>query len=198
MAVDLDILLAWGATYKKVDAGEMIFKEGNQAHFYHQLVSGSIRWVNINDQGKEFLQVLIEPGESFGELPLFDGGPYVATTIANEQSVIIRLHANTFNQLIKENPEIHFTFTKLITQRLRFKFLIMKELANSNPEARISTLLSYFKETQKNICPKCHQLKLTRQQIADMTGLRVETVIRAMRHMHDEGKLLIEKGKVYC
>ncbi len=198
MAVDLDILLAWGATYKKVDAGEMIFKEGNQAHFYHQLVSGSIRWVNINDQGKEFLQVLIEPGESFGELPLFDGGPYVATTIANEQSVIIRLHANTFNQLIKENPEIHFTFTKLITQRLRFKFLIMKELANSNPEARISTLLSYFKETQKNICPKCNQLKLTRQQIADMTGLRVETVIRAMRHMHDEGKLLIEKGKVYC
>lgn len=198
MVVDLDILLAWGATYKKVDAGEMIFKEGNQAHFYHQLVSGSIRWVNINDQGKEFLQVLIEPGESFGELPLFDGGPYVATTIANEQSVIIRLHANTFNQLIKENPEIHFTFTKLITQRLRFKFLIMKELANSNPEARISTLLSYFKETQKNICPKCHQLKLTRQQIADMTGLRVETVIRAMRHMHDEGKLLIEKGKVYC
>lgn len=198
MVVDLDILLAWGATYKKVDAGEMIFKEGNQAHFYHQLVSGSIRWVNINDQGKEFLQVLIEPGESFGELPLFDGGPYVATTIANEQSVIIRLHANTFNQLIKENPEIHFTFTKLITQRLRFKFLIMKELANSNPEARISTLLSYFKETQKNICPKCHQLKLTRQQIADMTGMRVETVIRAMRHMHDEGKLLIEKGKVYC
>lgn len=198
MAVDLDILLASGATYKKVDAGEMIFKEGNQAHFYHQLVSGSIRWVNINDQGKEFLQVLIEPGESFGELPLFDGGPYVATTIANEQSVIIRLHANTFNQLIKENPEIHFTFTKLITQRLRFKFLIMKELANSNPEARISTLLSYFKETQKNICPKCNQLKLTRQQIADMTGLRVETVIRAMRHMHDEGKLLIEKGKVYC
>jgi CRP-like cAMP-binding protein len=198
MAVDIDTLLTWGATYKKVDAGEMIFQEGTQAHFYHQLVSGSIRWVNINEQGKEFLQVLIEPGESFGELPLFDGGPYVATTIANEQSVIIRLHASTFNQLIKENPEIHFTFTKLITQRLRFKFLIMKELANSNPECRISTLLSYFKETQKNICPKCNQLKLTRQQIADMTGLRVETVIRAMRHMHEEGKLLIEKGKVYC
>jgi CRP-like cAMP-binding protein len=198
MAVDIDTLLTWGATYKKVDAGEMIFQEGTQAHFYHQLVSGSIRWVNINEQGKEFLQVLIEPGESFGELPLFDGGPYVATTIANEQSVIIRLHASTFNQLIKENPEMHFTFTKLITQRLRFKFLIMKELANSNPECRISTLLSYFKETQKNICPKCNQLKLTRQQIADMTGLRVETVIRAMRQMHEDGKLLIEKGKVYC
>jgi len=198
MSVDIDTLLTWGATYKKVKAGEIIFMEGSQAHFYHQLVEGSIRWVNINDEGKEFLQVLIEAGESFGELPLFDDCPYAATTIANEDSVIIRLHANTFKQLIRENPDIHFSFSKLITQRLRFKFLIIKELANSNPEHRISTLLAYFKETQKNICPKCNQLKLTRQQIADMTGLRVETVIRAMRQMHEEGKLLIEKGKVYC
>jgi hypothetical protein len=37
--------------------------EGSQAHFYYQLVSGSVRWVNINDEGKEFLQVLIEPGK---------------------------------------------------------------------------------------------------------------------------------------
>jgi CRP/FNR family cyclic AMP-dependent transcriptional regulator len=31
-----------------------------------------------------------------------------------------------------------------------------------------------------------------------MTGLRVETVIRSIRLMHEKGKLLIEKGKVYC
>ena len=43
----------------------------------------------------------------------------------------------------------------------------------------------------------CNQLKLTRQQIADMTGLRVETVIRAMRNMHEKGELTIEKGKVF-
>ncbi|WP_081201581.1 hypothetical protein [Niastella yeongjuensis] len=30
-----------------------------------------------------------------------------------------------------------------------------------------------------------------------MTGLRVETVIRVMRHLHNKGELLIEKGKVY-
>ena len=180
MSINTDTLLAWGATYKKIQPNEIIFLEGSQAHFYYQLVSGSVRWVNINDEGKEFLQVLIEPGESFGEMPL-----------------IIRLHISTFKQLIKENPEIHFHFTKIITQRLRFKFLIIKELANCNPEHRIATLLNYFKEQHKNICPKCNQLKLTRQQIADMTGLRVETVIRAIRQMHDSGKLLIERGKVY-
>jgi CRP-like cAMP-binding protein len=41
-------------------------------------------------------------------------------------------------------------------------------------------------------------VELTRQQIADMTGLRVETVIRSIRHMQDKGALVIDKGKVYC
>lgn len=196
--IDIDTLLAWGAAYKKIAAGQIIFNEGTQLNFYYQLVSGRVRWVNINEEGKEFLQVIIEPGECFGELPLFDGESYAATAIADTDAVLIRLHQSSFHQLIKENPEIHLSFSKLLTQRLRFKFLILKEMANHNPEHSISTLLNYFKETKKNICPKCNRINLTRQQIADMTGLRVETVIRAIRHLHDKGQLIIEKGKVYC
>jgi CRP-like cAMP-binding protein len=198
MVVDINTLLAWGATYKKVAAGEIIFREGTVCSFYHQLVTGSIRWANINEEGKEILQIMIEPGECFGEMPLFDDGPFAATTVANEDSVIIRLNKPTFLQLIKEHPAIHFTFTKLLSQRLRFKFLIVKELANHNPEHSISSLFKYFKESQKNICPQCNRVKLTRQQIADMTGLRVETVIRTIRSMHRKGELLVDKGKVYC
>lgn len=198
MIIDIDTLLAWGGAYKKVMANEIIFMEGNPSNFYYQLVKGRVRWVNINEDGKEFLQTIIDPGESFGELPLFDGDPFAATAIADEDSVIIRLHRDTFMQLIKENPAIHFAFSKLLAERLRFKFFILKELASHNPEHCISTLLEYFKQTKKNICCKCNQVKLTRQQIADMTGLRVETVIRAIRHLHQKGELLIEKGKVYC
>lgn len=198
MMINVDTLLTWGASFKKVAADEIIFREGAPLRFYYQLVSGSVRWVNINKEGKEFLQVIIDPGECFGELPLFDDEPFAATAIANEDSVIIRLHRTTFNELIKENPEIHSAFIKLLSQRLRFKFFILKEMANHNPEQSISTLLSYFKEHQKNICTKCNRLKLTRQQIADMTGLRVETVIRAMKNMQTKGQLIIEKGKVYC
>ena len=196
--IDIDTLLAWGAAYKKSAAGEIIFKEGTQSSFYYQLVSGSVRWVNINDDGKEFIQVMIEPGECFGELALFDDECFAASAIADTDAVIIRLHRSSFKQLIKENPELHFEFTRLLTQRLRFKFLILKELANHNPENSISTLLTYFKQTHKNICTKCNRLKLTRQQIADMTGLRVETVIRTMKLMQLKGELQITKGKVYC
>ena len=102
MIIDINTLLAWGATYKKVAKGDIIFQEEGICSFYYQLISGSVRWLNINEEGKEILQVMIEPGECFGELPLFDNGVYAATTIADEDSILIRLSKNTFHQMIQE------------------------------------------------------------------------------------------------
>ena len=198
MIISIDTLLAWGATYKKAAAEEVIFREGTEGRFYYQLVSGSVRWININDDGREFIQNMIEPGDCFGEFPLFDDSLYAASAVANKESVILRLHKTTFHELLKEYPEIHFAFSRLLTQRLRFKFLFLKELAYCDPEHRISTLFSYFKESKKNICQDCNRVQLTRQQIADMTGLRVETVIRAIKNLQFKGSLVIDRGKVYC
>ena len=197
MIIDINTLLAWGAVYKKVTRGEVIFSEGAECSYYNQLVSGIVKWVNIDEEGKEYIQTMIEPGECFGEIPLFDDGVYAASAIADEDAVIIRLRKVTFLQLIKENNEIHFSFTKILAKRVRFKFLLLKSIAYHAPEVRIAALLNYLKKENKNFCTNCNQLKLTRQQIADMTGLRVETVIRSMRIMHEKGELVIERGKVY-
>jgi len=198
MILDIDLLLALGATYKKLSAGETIFLEGTHCSFYHQLVSGRLKWVNINEDGKEFIHTIIEPGESFGELPLFDDEPYAANAIAEEDSIIIRLHKPVFLNLLKESPELHFTFSRLLAEKIRFKLLLLKTISCEDPVKCISTLLAYLKKNKKNICGDCSQVKLTRQQIAGMTGLRVETVIRAMRTMHNNGELVINRGKVYC
>ncbi|HSN62206.1 MAG TPA: Crp/Fnr family transcriptional regulator [Ferruginibacter sp.] len=198
MILDIDLLLALGATYKKLSAGETIFLEGTHCSFYHQLVSGRVKWVNINDDGKEFIHTIIEPGESFGELPLFDDEPYAANAIAEEDSIILRLHKPVFLNLLKETPDLHFTFSRLLAEKVRFKLLLLKTISCEDPVKCISTLLAYLKKNKKNMCGDCNQVKLTRQQIAGMTGLRVETVIRAMRTMHDKGDLVISKGKVYC
>jgi CRP-like cAMP-binding protein len=141
---------------------------------------------------------MIEPGESFGELPLFDDEPYAATAIAIEDSIIIRLHKPVFLSLLKESPEIHFAFSRLLAEKVRFKLLLLKTISFEEPDKCISTLLNYLKKNNKHICQGCNQVKLTRQQIASMTGLRVETVIRTMRTMHNDGQLVINKGKVYC
>jgi CRP-like cAMP-binding protein len=198
MMIDTSLLIAMGAAYKKVQAGDIIFRENAQANFYHQLESGSVKWVNIDDEGHEFIQTLVLPGECFGEMPLFDNGPYAASAIAEKDSVILRLHHASFHQMLKDNPEIYASFTKLLSLRLRYKFLVTKEVAAHNPEHTITTLLNHFKKEKNHLCPDCHQLKLTRQQLAGMTGMRVETVIRTMRVMHDKGALRIEKGRVFC
>lgn len=195
--IDIDLLLTYGATYKKVATGDVIFREGNQCNFYHQVVIGSVKWVNIDEDGKEFIQNMIDEGECFGEIPLFDGETYAATATAQQDSVIIRLHKSNFLQLITDHPHIHFAFTKLLAERVRFKFYLLKELAYHHPEKSIAALINYLKSHNKNICSECNQIKLTRQQIADMTGLRVETVIRAMRHMHERGEIIIDKGKAF-
>ena len=94
--INIDLLIAWGAAYKKVEAGEIIFKEGCEANFYHQLESGIIKWVNIDESGTEFIHNIITAGESFGELPLFDDQPYAACAIAVTDAVILRLHKSSF------------------------------------------------------------------------------------------------------
>jgi CRP/FNR family cyclic AMP-dependent transcriptional regulator len=198
MMIDIDLLLAYGAAFKKIGKGNIIFREGTTCCFYYQLVSGRVKWMNISDEGKEFIHTIIEPGECFGEIPLFDDEPYAATAIADEDIVVVRLHKPVFNTLINENRDIHFKFTRLLAKKVRFKLLLSKSFAGHDPETRIMSLLNYLKKENKNFCIDCMQLNLTRQQIADMTGLRVETVIRTMRHMHEKGELVINKGKVFC
>ena len=196
--IDINLLLAWGATYKKVNSNETIFREGDACSYYFQLVSGSVRWLNIDEEGRECIHTIAEAGESFGEFPLFDDGPYAATAIANTDSVLIKLYKPSFKELINENSQIHFAFTKLFTRRLRFKYSQLKSMASNSPVVRIANLINHLKTENKSFCPDCDQLKLTRQQIAGMTGLRVETVIRTIRSMHEKGELAISKGKVFC
>lgn len=49
MMIDVDLLLTYGATYKKISKGEIIFTEGDNCSFYYQLLTGRVNWLNIND-----------------------------------------------------------------------------------------------------------------------------------------------------
>ncbi len=85
-----------------------------------------------------------------------------------------------------------------MTQRLRLKFIFLKELANQDPERKVLTILNHYKEDTDTGMHGRHRINLTRQQIANMTGLRVETVIRTIKHLEEEGRVVIDRGKVFC
>ncbi len=195
--INTNLLLARGASYKKLIPREILFAEGEPCEYYYQVVRGQLRWVNFNKEGDEYLQTLVEKSESIGELPLFDGDVYAATAIANKSSLVLRLPKEAFHQLLIEQPEIHFAFSKLLTQRLRFKFFLLKEMANHDSEKIITALLNYLHKKKDHVCVVCNQVRSNRRQISEMTGLRVETVIRVMRNLNEKGVIQIHNRKAY-
>lgn len=197
MMVNEDILLSRGAVYKKIKKGDFIFSEGAKCNFYYQLVEGKVSWVNYDAEGKVFIQSIIMPGECFGELPLFDDEAYAANSMAECDSIIIQLPKTTFLQLLKDNYDLHMAFSRLLAQRVRYKFFILKELACHNPEQQIISLLNFYKEKYHHSINEPFRINFTRQQLAGMTGLRVETVIRTIKKLCEKGMLTINKGKVY-
>lgn len=195
--IQQDLLLAWGATFRKFEKNQPIFFEGDKPAFYYQLTEGSARMVNINEDGKEFIQGIFKKGDSFGEPVLFIDMPYPATAIANEPCVVIRISKENFLYLLNEYPDVHLTVTKILAARIYNKSIVSKEIAGEAPEHRIKTLLHLLKDQSNCRDKEKFKIELSRQQIADMTGLRTETVIRVMRRLFERGELLIEKGKVF-
>lgn len=197
MAINTDLLLCRGAIHKKAPKGRVVFYEGDQAHFYYQIVSGRIRMVNTSDTGKEFIQGLFGPGDSFGEPALITGSSYPAAAIADEDTILLRLPRAPFVELLKDDPELLFSFTCQLASRLRQKSILSKEMCCSEPAALIGGVL---RQHATGCAPSINgriKVILTRQQIANLTGLRVETVIRTIRSMYRKGDVVLEKGKVY-
>ena len=197
MIVNTDLLLAYGASIREAVKGEIIYREDEAALFYFQLIKGRVKWMHIDEEGKEFIHDIVEAGESFGEGALFDGDFYDATAVAEEPSTLIRLKLPAFQQLLYDHPDIHFAFTRLLSRRLHFKLLLVKMLANCNPEYRLISLLNYLMQHKKNVCFTCNKLLLTRKELAGMLGLRIETVIRTIKQLEQKELLSINKGKVY-
>lgn len=190
------LLIHYGADIKTYDTNETIFEEGAHCNYYFQIIDGSVKWCNIHEDGKEFIQSLVLAGESFGDIPLFDDGPYISSAIANEKTEVFRLPKQQFLLLLEEHPDVLLEMTRMIAARLRFKFLLVKEISHKNPTQIIISLLDYLTYSKRSICPDCNMVKLTRQQIADMTGLRVETVIRVIKQLEKDGIVSINRGKI--
>lgn len=67
-----------------------------------------------------------------------------------------------------------------------------------DPESKIKALINYYKQCAMKEALYSYHLPFTRQQIASLTGLRVETVIRTIKRMADQGVLHVENRKIYC
>ena len=70
-------------------------------------------------------------------------------------------------------------------------------ISSLDSQDRLLSLFAYLKDDQKiKNEDDSYTINLTRKEIAELTGLRIETVIRSVKKMVSEGKLKMEKRKI--
>lgn len=193
--IAIELLRKYGAVEKHLSKGQVLFKEGDTAVFYYQILAGSVKMNNYNEEGREIIQGIFTKGQSFGEPAIFGDFPFPAFAEAIEESQLICLRTDLLYTLLKENFEVHQHLLSVLSNRLRYKAILSKEIKGYDAEHRILTLLNYLKSEAK--VEDLYAINITRQTIADLTGLRVETVIRAIKKLADMKKVQIIKRKLY-
>lgn len=176
-------------SYKK---GDVIYEPGAQPRAVYFIKSGKVRMVTVNDDGKEFIQGIFKANQYFGEPALLVNKPYLAYTIASRDTELITVNKDQFFKLLEEERSFSMDLIKTLSDRLFYKSMMLEELANEQAEHRITTLITYlFKNLEKDTV-----LDITRQQLADMSGLRVETVIRTVKKLADQKIIKLQRGKI--
>tara|TARA_Y100000588_G_scaffold308189_1_gene332628 strand:- start:331 stop:972 length:642 start_codon:yes stop_codon:yes gene_type:complete len=193
--IPLALLKQYGATKREISAQTVIFLEGDAAHTYFQIVSGNVKMFNTNLDGKEFVQGMFEAGQSFGEPPLFQSSDYPASAQAMSNTTLYALPKDQLFKLLKDHFDVHLAFTAMLTKRLMYKSMILREISSHDAKHRILTLIDHLKSEYGQPSEKM-EVNLTRQQISELLGIRVETVIRTVKQLEKEGEIEIKERKI--
>ena len=192
--IEPQLLEQYGAVHRQYARGEMIVQQGAEAVFYYQVLEGAVKMNNYTEDGQEIIQGIFKAGESFGDPAIFGDFPFPANAESIADSVLICLEIQRLFQLLADHPQVSLSLLNILSRRLRFKAILAREMKGYEAEHRILTLLQYLKDKAGSQDP--FVVDITRQTIADLTGLRVETVIRAIKSLEKQGALKIEQRKI--
>lgn len=189
-----DLLLRYGAEAIKLRKGELLFSQGEKADYFWQVAKGKVKMTHYSEQGREFIQGYFTVGQSFGEPPFFAKVKYPASAYAVEDSVVWRIGSEALLRLLKDHFDIVLRLVGTLSERLIYKSMMLSEVAIEEAEHRLRSLIKYL--AREHDAEHDYIVPLTRQQLADMTGLRVETVIRTIKNLEIKGYLTIQKRRI--
>lgn len=181
---------------EKLTKGDVLFWEEDEPEYLYLLVDGKVKVTKQSESGKETILGIIGPGESIGEIAIFDGRVYPFSAQAMEPSTVMKMPRGEFIQFLISNPNACIEVIIELSRRLREAQGVIKGMAADRVEHRIIELLLKLSEKVGR-----HEeaglrigIILTRQDIADMVGSTVETTIRILSRLTKKG-LLETRGK---
>jgi CRP/FNR family cyclic AMP-dependent transcriptional regulator len=163
--------------------GEFIFREGDRAEAFHILKSGSVKCVKTSADGKEVTMKVLMPGDLFCcDAAVLDGAVHPGCAQPMEDVRVLALNKKAYFAMLRRNPDAALDVIRYLGKRLREAQENAKVLALNPADKRLASLLVNLAARAGVREPGGIRLtvRLTRQDLANMVGVTVETAIRVM------------------
>lgn len=178
------------ASYAK---GDVIYHEGDRADKLLIITQGAIRLFKTTIEGKEQNLDILQTGDFTGELDLMGDATYSHEAIAQEPTLLCIISQARMRDLIIKNPSIGFKIMQAMNRKLSNLRGLVQSLATNEGLPRLAHLLLqlYEKSGRQTVL----NLSLSREDIANFTGLTRETVSRKLAQLQDEGIIRLGKAR---
>ena len=155
--------------------GDLLFREGDDPDELFVVVSGRIAIANKSIDGRESMVALMEEGDLFGEMGLFDGRGRSAEARALETSVVTAVPYGPVRNLYENDPALLWRVVAMLAGRLRTMDVALAD----------SVFLDVTGRTAKRLLDLAGEddefsLPITQEELAGMVGASRERVNKAI------------------
>lgn len=180
-----------------VNSGDTIFNEGDPCDGFYVVESGEVKIFKTAASGREQVLTVDGAGDSFAEIPVFDGGPYPASAVATVATTLLFVSKRDFRTLVLEHPDVGLKVLKIVGSRLRRLVGLIEELSFTTIRNRLIMLLVRLSRAQGERTARGTEVILpTNQEIASQIGTVRELVSRNLARLQAEGLLRLDGKRV--
>ncbi|MCL6524381.1 MAG: Crp/Fnr family transcriptional regulator [Thermoflavifilum sp.] len=174
-------------------SGAVLLQEGSYIRSVPIVLSGVVKILKQNEEGKEILLYYIQPGESC--VMSFLGGLHDEKSkikaVVEEDADILLISIDEVRRMIREEYGfIEFMF-RLYHRRFEEVLNVLNAVAFKRMDERLLTLLQ-----KKSSLNKSHELQITHQQLADELGTDRVVVSRLLKQLENEGIVQLGRNRI--
>jgi len=190
--------LAGHLSVRKYASRECILIEGEQASGFLCLRSGKARIFRTAPDGREQTFRLVGPGDTFNEVPVFDGGPNPATVEAIEPCEAVFVPTDVFARVIREHPEVAMVTLGHFARRLRSFTELVEQISLQTVQGRLARYLYQLAREEGTRTPAGIVVPrvITQQDLASLLGSVREVVSRTLKVMEEDGIVEVRRKDI--
>ena len=178
-------MLSAAVTRKSAPRSTTIMASGDAIDSLYMILSGRLKVMMSDSEGKEVILAILGPGEFFGEMGLIDDEPRSASVVSIEPCKLLSIAKRDFKRVISENSEMAMSVMRGLVRRLREADRKIGSLALLDVYGRVARLLLDMAENVNG--EKIVTKRLPKQDIAKMIGASREMVSRVMKDLQTGG-----------